>query len=67
MPSTAKILVQEVLNFIKSTLGETDRLGEKELSLELCMHLTLTTSSVASGIHHLDIRFMVRYMVNPFP
>ena len=36
-----------------------DRLGEKELSLKLCMLLALTTSSRASGIHHLDIRFMV--------
>ena len=51
--------IQEVLNFIKSTWGETDRLGEKELSLKLCMPLTLTTSSRGSGIHHLDIRFMV--------
>ena len=51
--------VQEVLNFIKSTLGETDRLGEKEFSLKLCMLLTLTASSIASGICHLDFRFMV--------
>ena len=50
-------VVQEVLNFIKSTWGETDRLGEKELSLKLCMLLTLTTPSRASGIHHVDIRF----------
>ena len=60
-PSTANILVcmhvQEVPNFIKSTWGETDRLGEKELSLKLCILLALTTSR-ASGIHHLDIRFM---------
>ena len=60
-PSTANILVcmhvQEVLNFIKSTWEETDRLGEKELSLKLCILLALTTSR-ASGIHPLDIRFM---------
>ena len=48
-----------VLNFIKSTWGETDRLGRKELSLKLCMLLALTTSSRDSGIHHLDIKFMV--------
>ena len=47
------------LNFFKSTWGETDRLGEKKLSLKLCMLLALTTSSRASGIHHLDIRFMI--------
>ena len=40
-------------------MGETDRLGEKELSLKLCMLLALTTSSRASRIHHLDIRFMI--------
>ena len=50
---------QEVLNFIKSTWGETDRLGEKELSLKLCMLLALTARSRASGIHHLDISLMV--------
>ena len=43
-------------------MRETDRLGEKELSLKLCMLLALTTSSTASGIHHLGIRFM--FMVN---
>ena len=36
--------VQEVLNFTKSTLGETDKLGEKELSLKFYMLLALTTS-----------------------
>ena len=35
------------------------RLGGKELSLKLCMLLTLTTSSRASEIQHLDIKFMV--------
>ena len=51
--------VQEVLNFIKSTWGETDILGEKKLSLKLRMLLALTRSSRASGIHHLNIRFML--------
>ena len=51
--------VLEVLNFIKSTWVETDRFGEKKLSLKLCMLLDLTTSSRASVIHHLDIKFMV--------
>ena len=51
--------VQEVLNFIKSTWGETDRLGEKELSLKLSILLALIKSSRASGIHHIDLRFMV--------
>ena len=50
---------QEVLNLIKSTWGKTDRLGGKELSLKLCMLFALTTSSRTSGIHHLDIRFML--------
>ena len=50
---------QEVLNFIKSTWGETDKLGEKKLNVKLCIRATLTTSSRASGIHHLEIRFMV--------
>ena len=36
-----------------------DRLGEKEPSLKLRILLFLTTSSRASGIHHLDIRLMV--------
>ena len=51
--------VPEVLNFIKSTWGETDRFEGKKRSLKLCMFLALTASSRASGIHHLDIRFMV--------
>ena len=62
-PSTAKIFVvwdvHGVLNFIESTWGEADILGGKELSLKFCMLLALTTSSRASGIHHLDIKFMV--------
>ena len=40
-------------------MRETDRLGEKELSLKLCMLLALTARSRASGIHHLDISLMV--------
>ena len=43
----------------QSTWGETDRLGGKELGFKVCMLLALTTSSRTSGIHHLDIRFMV--------
>ena len=46
-------------NFIKSAWGETDRLGGKGISLNLCMLLTLATSSRVSVIHHPDIRFMV--------
>ena len=51
--------IQEVLNFIKSTSGETDRLVGKELSLKLCMLLAPTKSSRVPGIYDLDIRFVV--------
>ena len=62
-PSQPKYLfvwdVQEVLNFIKLAWVETDRLGGKGISLNLCMLLALAPSSRVSEIHHLDIRFMV--------
>ena len=40
-------------------MKQINRLGGKKLNLKLCMLLALTTSSMASGIHHLDIGFMV--------
>ena len=44
--------VQVVPNFIKSTWGETDKLGGKDFSLKLCMLLIITTLSKGIRIHY---------------
>ena len=50
--------VQIVLEFIKNNWTDNKSLPNKNLTLKLTMVLTLTSTSRASNIHHLDIRFM---------
>ena len=51
--------VQVVLSSIMSLWDKIYRFVGKELSLKRCMLSALSTLSRDSGIHHLDIRFMV--------
>ena len=51
--------VTDVLEYFKN-LGDSVNLSNKDLTLKLTMLLALTSASRASGIHHLDIRYMVK-------
>ena len=53
--------VQTVLNHIKSEWGCVEALSDKLLTLKLVMLLALTSASRSSAIHHLDIRYKVKY------
>ena len=50
--------VQLVLDFIKKSWGNTDKISCKELTYKLVALMALTSASRVSGLHHLDIRYM---------
>ena len=52
--------VQVVLNFIRKDWGISSSLTDQELTYKLSVLLSLTTASGASGLQHLDIRYMTK-------
>ena len=52
--------VQTVIEFIRKEWGRNQELSDKFLTYKLTMLMALTSASLALGLQHLNIRFMVK-------
>ena len=52
--------VKSVINYIKTKWKNNENLSEKYLTYKLVILMVLTSTSRASAMHCLDVRFMVK-------